>query len=84
MIILYEAIVNKCAWWYNMNTDRSSRYDTNEGGEEMAVLAKPVNKISVIKEKDSQKFVREFNKNKITEEFLESCKKATSMFTRKR
>lgn len=50
----------------------------------MAVLAKPVNKISVIKEKDSQKFVREFNKNKITEEFLESCKKATGMFTRKR
>ena len=76
--------MNKCAWWYNMNTDRSNKYDTNEGGEEMAVLAKPVNKISVIKEKDSQKFVREFNKNKITEEFLESCKKATGMFTRKR
>lgn len=84
MIILYEAIVNKCAWWYNMNRDRTSNHDTNEGGEEMAVLAKPVNKISVIKEKDSQKFVREFNKNKITEEFLESCKKATSMFARKR
>ena len=67
-----------------MNTDRANKYDTNEGGEEMAVLAKPVNKISVIKEKDSQKFVREFNKNKITEEFLESCKKATDMFTRKR
>lgn len=52
--------------------------------EKMAVLAKPVNQITVIKEKDSQKFVREFNNNKITEEFVKSCKKAADLFAGKK
>lgn len=50
----------------------------------MAVLAKPVNKISVVKEKDSQKFVQDFNKNKVTMEFLDSCKKAGNLFGKKK
>ena len=50
----------------------------------MAVLAKPINKISVVKEKDSQKFVQDFNKNKVTTEFLDSCKKAGNLFGKKR
>lgn len=50
----------------------------------MAVLAKPINKISVIKEKDSQKFVRDFNENKVTKEFLNSCKKAGNLFAKKK
>ena len=50
----------------------------------MAVLAKPVNKISVIKEKDSQKFVKDFNENKVTKEFIDSCKKAGNLFGKKK
>ena len=49
-------------------------------GKYMAVLAKPVNKITVIDEKDSPKFIKEFNKNKVTKEFLDSCKKAGKLF----
>lgn len=50
----------------------------------MAVLAKPINKISVIKEKDSRKFVCEFNENKVTKEFLSSCEKAGNLFGKKK
>lgn len=50
----------------------------------MAVLAKPVNKISVIKKKDSQEFIRDFNGNKVTKEFLDSCKKAGNLFGKKK
>ena len=33
-------------------------------GKKMAVLAKPINRIAVIKKQESTKFVREFNMNK--------------------
>ena len=49
-------------------------------GKNMAVLAKPINRISVIKRQESQEFVREFNQNKVTKDFLESCKKAGKLF----
>lgn len=53
---------------------------TKEGGNTMAVLAKPVNKISMIQEKDSRKFVQDFNNNRVSKEFLDSCKKAGRLF----
>lgn len=56
--------------------------DTKEG-EYMAVLAKPINKMAIIKEKESRKFVREFNENKVTNEFLNSCKKAGKLFAKR-
>lgn len=40
----------------------------------------PINRITVVKKQESQKFVREFNENKVTNEFLESCKKAGKLF----
>ncbi|MGN0242709.1 MAG: hypothetical protein ACI4CT_01465 [Lachnospiraceae bacterium] len=46
----------------------------------MAVLAKPINRIAVVKKQESTKFVREFNENKVTKEFLDSCKKAGKLF----
>lgn len=46
----------------------------------MAVLAKPINRIFVIKKQESQEFVRQFNQNKVTKDFLESCKKAGKLF----
>lgn len=53
---------------------------TEEGGNNMAVLAKPINKVSVIQEKDSRKFVQDFNNNRVSKEFLDTCKKAGSLF----
>ena len=46
----------------------------------MAVLAKPINRISVIKKQES----REFNQNKVTNDFLESCKKAGKLFGKRK
>lgn len=53
-------------------------------GKNMAVLAKPINRISVIKRQESQEFVREFNQNKVTRDFLESCKKAGKLFGKRK
>ena len=50
----------------------------------MSILAKPVNQIPTIEEKDAKKFVQHFNNSKVSPEFLESCKKAGKLFrTRK-
>lgn len=50
----------------------------------MAVLAKPVNKVKVISIQNSQQFITEFNKNKVSDDFLESCKKAGNLFAKKK
>lgn len=50
----------------------------------MAVLAKPINRIAVIKRQESQEFVREFNANKVTKDFLKSCKKAGKLFGKRK
>lgn len=60
------------------------KFTENEKGvKEMAVLAKPINRIAVVKKQDSQAFVREFNENKVTKDFLESCRKAGKLFGKK-
>lgn len=50
----------------------------------MPVLAKPLNKLTLIKKENSQAFIREFNKNKVSDEFLNSCKKAGELFAKKK
>lgn len=50
----------------------------------MVVLAKPVNKISIIKRQNSSQFVQEFNTNKVSGEFLDSCKKAANLFAKRK
>ena len=50
----------------------------------MAVLAKPINRVAVIKRQEAQEFVREFNKNKVTKDFLDSCKKAGRLFGKRK
>lgn len=57
---------------------------TKEGGNHMAVLAKPINKVAVIQEKDSRKFVQDFNNNRVSGEFLDSCKKAGKLFGKRK
>lgn len=61
--------------------DKKSITDEKEG-KDMAVLAKPINKVTVIKEQDSRAFIREFNENKVSKEFLDSCKKAGRLFAK--
>ena len=46
----------------------------------MAVFAKPINRISIIKQENSKQFVREFNTNKVSKEFMKSCNKAGKLF----
>lgn len=57
-----------------------NNYADKKEGKKMAVLAKPINRIAVIKKQESTKFVREFNENRVTKEFLDSCKKAGKLF----
>lgn len=45
---------------------------------------KPFNRVIVISKKDSSEFVREFNQNKVTKEFLDSCKKAGKLFAKRK
>lgn len=41
---------------------------------------KPISKLTIIKEQNSKGFIKEFNKNKISNEFLDSCRKAGRLF----
>lgn len=47
-------------------------------------MAKPINRINIIKVEESPKFVHEFNKNKVTKEFLDTCKKAGKLFGKRK
>lgn len=50
----------------------------------MAVLAKPVNKVPVIRGCDKKKFEEVFNNGKPSKEFMESCEKAGRLFAGKK
>lgn len=63
---------------YTLNNEKERK------GENMAALTKPINRVSVIQEKDASNFVREFNNNRVTKEFLKSCKKAGKLFEGKK
>lgn len=44
---------------------------------------KQINRLPIVKEKDSREFICRFNNNKVTKEFLESCKKVGKLFRNK-
>lgn len=67
-----------------MNKTKDEHGTNKKEGNNMATVAKPINRMAIIKKQDSQEFVREFNKNKVTEEFLESCKKAGKLFGKRK
>ena len=68
-----------------MDGEKCTYHVTNKKeGKSMAVLAKPINSIAVIKKQESQAFVREFNNNKVSKEFLDSCKKAGKLFGKRK
>lgn len=61
-------------------TEKINHVANEREGKNMVALAKPINRIAVIKRQESQEFVREFNGNKVSKEFLDSCKKAGKLF----
>ena len=61
-----------------MNTQKKD--SSNEKAVGDMVLTKPINKIEIIKNDNTKKFIHEFNKNKVSTEFLSSCKKAADLF----
>ena len=61
-----------------MNTQKKDSSNEKEVGD--MVLTKPINKIEIIKNDNTKKLIHEFNKNKVSTEFLSSCKKAADLF----
>ena len=61
-----------------MNTQKKDSSNEKEVGD--MVLTKPINKIEIIKNDNTKTFIHEFNKNKVSTEFLSSCKKAADLF----
>ena len=61
-----------------MNIQKKDSSNEKEVGD--MVLTKPINKIEIIKNDNTKKFIHEFNKNKVSTEFLSSCKKAADLF----
>lgn len=67
-----------------MGNEKNGCYEEKKEGIHMAVLAKPVDKVPLIKKEESRNFIREFNDNKVSNDFLESCKKAGRLFGKRR
>ena len=47
----------------------------------MTTVTKPINRMTIIKTKESAEFIKKCNKNKVSQEFLESCKKAGKLLS---
>lgn len=59
----------------------SNNENTNDKEEaEMAVFAKPKAVLPVIRADKSHEFIQTSNKKKLTDSYLNSCKKASSLF----
>lgn len=81
---IYSVVEKKESRWYNVYVEPKNTQTDEREGKHVAVLAKPINRMSVIKKQESQEFVREFNKNKVSEDFLDSCKKAGKLFEKEK
>jgi len=53
------------------------------GNVKMSIMAKSKANNFAIKSSSAKEFIKEMNKNKITESFLEECKIASKLFKRK-
>lgn len=59
---------------------KNKLYDIMKEGIKMTAFTKPINKINVIQREESRDFVKKFNNNRVSVEFLNSCKKAGKLF----
>lgn len=62
--------------------NKSEKKTKKKEDKNMAVLAKPSNKIVIISADKSKKFVKDFNNNNPSKKFLDSCKTAGELFKR--
>ena len=67
-----------------MKNENNNCHEEKKEGIRMAVLAKPINRMPLIKKEESRNFVREFNDNKVSKDFLNSCKKAGKLFEKRK
>lgn len=67
-----------------MKNEKNNCHEEKKEGIRMAVLAKPINRMPLIKKEESRNFVREFNDNKVSKDFLNSCKKAGKLFEKRK
>lgn len=67
-----------------MENGKKNCHEEKKEGIRMAVLAKPINRMPLVNKEESRNFVREFNNNKVSKDFLESCKKAGKLFGKQR
>ena len=85
MLYMHKNIV---AIWltkeYNVNKNRIINNKIIRGGFYMAILAKPVDKVPVIRVNDKKRFEEAFNNAKPSRELIESCEKAGKLFERKK
>lgn len=51
------------------------------GGTNMTAVTKPINRMTTIKTRESAEFIKKFNKNKVSQEFLEFYKKAGKLLS---
>lgn len=59
---------------------KESLFTKEKGVGRMAVLAVPNESIPVVTAEKAKAFIAELNQNKVTEKFLEECKKAGEIF----
>lgn len=67
-----------------MKNENNNCHEEKKEGIRMAVLAKPINRMPLVKKEESRNFVREFNDNKVSKDFLNSCKKAGKLFEKRK
>lgn len=67
-----------------MHDNKNQCHEGKREGAGMAVLAKPINRMPLVKKEESRNFIREFNDNKVSKDFLNSCKKAGELFGKQR
>lgn len=60
------------------------RIDQDMEGVRMAVMAKDKPNMFVLDKSKAKEFIEEFNKNVVSDEFLKDCKKASSLFRKRR
>ena len=84
LFILYPVIDKKWSGCYCMDNEESKCHENEKEGTKMAVLAKPINRVPLVKKEESRNFVRAFNDNKVSKDFLDSCKKAGKLFERRK
>lgn len=64
----------------DVKRDTKGITDTRGRDDTMAAVSKPINKVVVVDANKTKQFLNDFNKNKVSVDFMNSCKKAAKLF----